>query len=161
MATGKGSVSYSIGGLPQGSYVIEGKDVVSGKTVTESFNKAVASPTLEFIKTCSSYKYNASRSCTTEAEIITANNSLSASLYVNDRLVGVTNTTISDTESAPGNYTYVFQTNGNSYYNSKSITYTGSRSNTFIAPTILVLLIGIATAVVYNSTKAGAKKRKK
>jgi YVTN family beta-propeller protein len=126
MTNGCGS-NYTLVG---GTRTIIYSETAKTENVTKTSNVTVTvtkeKPTLEFVKECSNFQYNASISntCSTEAEISTPENQLKAQLYLNNLLVGNTSTIITDNVSLPGNYTFRFATQGNGNYTNASISYT-------------------------------------
>ena len=126
MTNGCGS-NYTLVG---GTRTIIYSEMANTKNITKISNVTVTvtkeKPTLEFVKECSNFQYNASISntCSTEAEISTPGNQLKAQLYLNNLLVGNTSTVITDNVSLPGNYTFRFATQGNGNYTNASISYT-------------------------------------
>ena len=126
MTNGCGS-NYTLVG---GTRTIIYSEMANTKNITKISNVTVTvtkeKPTLEFVKECSNFQYNASISntCSTEAEISTPGNQLKAQLYLNNLLVGNTSTIITDNVSLPGNYTFRFATQGNGNYTNASISYT-------------------------------------
>ena len=165
IASGNGSIEISTTLLKEGIHKIYGIDLTSGKnTNTIDITTAYQVPSLIFVKKCKSYVYNVSKSCTTEAEILSRNSSLTADLYLNGNLIGRTNGMINDTESKPGNYTYLFETKGNGYYSSQSIYYTYyiTGPSTVLGVTaaggVIIAITGSAIAALTLSTY---KKRRK
>ena len=151
--------------LAPGVYSLVGKDaVLNSTTAPVIYITPGLAPTLKFVKECSSYNYTNNSSCTTTAEIITYKNELSASLYVNGTYVGTTNTTISDTVSKPGVYTYVFNTTGNGAYAKASISYSFAVSNgissysgsnkSYVTPALLAVMLAIITGIVYGRSRS-------
>jgi len=166
LAKGKGSVAYNSTGLVPGEYSLVGRDLDAGvvsQPTTFTIPKFI--PTIEFVHECTNFTYNKSTSCTTTAEIASNGNQLFASLFLNNRLIGATNTQINDTESQPGTYFYVFSTTGNSNYTNAGTSYTYTVNNAIVlappkpvpkdllTPALIATLVAIAAAVAYSTDR--------
>ena len=166
--TGTKNITFNTINLSIGTYVFQGKDIVTGATTgNETFTVFGQYPILTFLKECSTYNYTTNSLCTTEAEINTPNNQLNATLYLNGVRVGSTDTTINYTISKPGNYLYVFNTTGNYRFYPASINYsyqvrdaTASGGNTATTPAILAVLIAIMTGIAYNRAIANRRRHR-
>ena len=125
LATGTGSATYTYNAFALGAgtyssfYAVDGTQGTNSSPVTLTVNK---NSTYTFTLTsCGAQVYP--YSCNTTAKIATHSNQLSASLYLNSKLLGNTTTAISNTiTNQIGLYTYVFNTTGNTNYTAQSKT---------------------------------------
>ena len=125
IATGTGSATYTYTAfsLAAGTYSsFYANDTTQGTNSTSQKLTINKNSTYTFTLTsCGAQVYP--YSCNTTAKITTHKNQLSASLYLNSKLLGNTTTTISNLQNGTiGSYSYIFNTTGNTNYTSKSTT---------------------------------------
>ena len=163
IANGTGSATYNGNTLLPGSYKITAWDSYTDEFSNQTvFVRSKYSPILEFIHECTNQTFD-NQSCTTTARLVSSDGSLKAGLFLNNKLVGVTNGTINDTESNLGAYTYVFATSGDANYTNASITYTYIISNSTgpkpapvkntLTPSMIAVIIAIAAAAAIGGTR--------
>ena len=125
IATGTGSATYTYSAysLAAGTYSsFYANDITAGTTSAAQTLTVNKNSTYTFTLTsCGAQVYP--YSCNTVGTVATHANQLTASLYLNNNLLGSTNTVISNTISnSIGYYYYTFNTLGNANYTANSLT---------------------------------------
>jgi PGF-pre-PGF domain-containing protein len=108
-----GSYSYSSAATSNNNYTI-----LSSAALPVSISKAT--PTMAVTDVPGNFTYNGTKD-NSSALITTINSQLSASLYINGKLVSATNTRASYLNASAGTYLAVFNTTGNQNYSSYSV----------------------------------------
>ena len=123
-----GSYSYSSAATSNNNYTI-----LSSAALPVSISKAT--PTMAVTDVPGNFTYNGTKD-NSSALITTINSQLSASLYINGKLVSATNTRASYLNASAGTYLAVFNTTGNQNYTSFST----SKIIRILTPSIILSL---------------------
>jgi hypothetical protein len=121
-AQGTEAVSYNAMWIPAGRYLVEAKDIDSGSFINKTMIKPYFNPQLSFMSSCKSNQSSFSR-CTTTAQVVSYNESLVGSLFVNGKFIGSTGNMINYTPPQAGVYNITFKTPGSELYSPYSISY--------------------------------------
>ncbi len=141
VSSGKGAASYNAMWYPAGRYVVTGKDIDSGTFINSTLVKPLFAPQLTFTKICANNTEEV-YTCTTDMKIISHNNALLGTLYINGKPVNATNNTLNYTISARGIYNITFKTSGSDIYSANSISYTFQDGSTYdYLPSVLAIVL--------------------